>query len=161
MKGASQSATLAASALSERSGQASSGSARRRKATRSRHCASAFVNGSRAIPPPSASSAAMPFGERAGGFWSRRRRQVLFAEDDRAEPASFTGAQGRAVAVETDLFEARDVSSGDAFEIGLAQRRRRDDPGGAGAAGNFRDGEKGFARQRADAARAWPRAHWP
>ncbi len=61
IKGASQFAALSSQRpVSERSGQQSSGSERRNKATRSRHCASVFVNGSRAIPPPPASSAAMP-----------------------------------------------------------------------------------------------------
>ena len=141
--GASHSAALAASAASERSGH-SSPSARRRNITRSRHCCSGLLQGSRSRP-----SRDDAFGELAGGL--RRRRRPANGRSASAIAPSRSLRRPRRLArrgVEGDLLAALDLVGEARLDLVERDRRGQQDAALRRGAGQLGDREKRLARQR-------------
>ncbi len=150
--GASQSGE-AASAASDRSGQ-SPGSARRRNITRSRHCFSAFVHGSRSTPSASTPRASASASAGAGSVCSlrtsapsrrRRRARKAAAGRDRTRPR----------------LDGLDRGARDRLDLLARQRGGGEDARAGRAAGDFADRQRGLAGERARAARARRRGRSP
>ena len=111
--------------------------------TRSRHCRSALVHGSRSMPSRATPSARM---RAAAAFAADRHR--LLGQRERAEPAVAARAQARGRLIEGDLLARVDAFGEARLDLGERDRRGEQDAARGGAAGNLGHGEKWLARQR-------------
>ena len=141
--GTSHSSALAASAASDRSGH-SSPSARRRNITRSRHCCSGLLHGSRSRP-----SRTMPSASMLRGLVARRDRATA-ARPAPARRAARCARPRRLAEAASNVISSRlsIVSAKRCFDLVERDRRGQQDAALRRGAGQFGDREERLARQR-------------